>query len=187
MQRKMIAPAAGKILIAEPALNDFYFKQSVIMLADHNEDGSLGIIINKPMDIRLSKVIKGWGGFNPRLFFGGPVSTDSIFFIHRMGNRIPGAQKVTEGVFWGGDWNVVLELMLQNQITMHDIRIFMGYSGWSAHQLDSELTHDSWVVSTLTPHQLFYTRPSGMWSSLVRNLGSHYAIWANYPADPAMN
>ena len=82
MEKPRTKPKQGSILISEPSLRDFYFRQSVILLAEHNEDGSFGVIINKPIEARLKDIIKGFTGYNLPVYLGGPVKTDSIFFIH---------------------------------------------------------------------------------------------------------
>ncbi|MCD4737049.1 MAG: YqgE/AlgH family protein, partial [Bacteroidales bacterium] len=78
-------PTKGKILISEPFLTDYYFKRSVVLLAEHNEDGSFGLILNKPVNLEFNDILKNFPTFHGQMFLGGPVKTDSLFFIHTLG------------------------------------------------------------------------------------------------------
>jgi putative transcriptional regulator len=187
VDKELIIPAAGRILISKPSLDDFYFGKSVVLLAEHNEEGSFGVIVNKPMNAGLQDAIEGFRDFNPPLFFGGPVETDTMFFIHSLGLVVPGAQKIREGLYWGGDPDKIREMVILNQIKPGEIRFFLGYSGWSADQLDQEINRDSWIVSEARSERIFNTKPEEMWSSAMKSLGKDYAIWANLPSDPELN
>lgn len=185
--KKILKPMKGRLLISEPSLSDFYFKQSVVLLAEHNEDGSFGLIINKPINVKLFEVTKDFPHFDAQLFLGGPVKTDSIFFIHTLGEEIEGSLKIMNGLYWGGEISVIKELMMLQKITPDDIRFFVGYSGWAARQLDREMEENSWIVSKTKAEHIINMNPGKMWSQYIRSLGKEYAIWANFPADPSMN
>lgn len=183
-----IAPAAGKLLISEPFLKDFYFRRSVVMLADHTEEGSFGLILNKPIESRLNDVVKsGYPHFNPPLYLGGPVQTDSLFFVHRLGKLIEGSLPVQGGLYWGGHIDQIKEMIAKQRITESDIRFFVGYSGWSANQLNEEIKRNSWVVSETNMQQLMDVDDSTMWERALDSAGSEFREWKNYPTDPAMN
>lgn len=187
MLKKVLAPAAGRILVSEPTLDDFYFKRSIVLLADHNEEGSFGIILNKPMHVGLNEVVDGYRNFNPGVFFGGPVETDTLFFLHTIGRALPGAQKIANGLFLGGDIDMLKEMIILNQVKSSEIRFFLGYSGWSPSQLEMELEKKSWVVAESTAAEMIHSDPDNLWSTIMRNMGSKYAIWSNYPNDPGLN
>ncbi len=183
----LMPPAPGRILISEPFLQDFYFRRSVVLLAEHNEEGSFGIIINKQVDVRFNDIIKGFPRFNVPLYLGGPVQTSNLYFIHTLGNAIEGSQQLIDGLFWGGDLEQIKEMMTLDQLTPQSIRFFIGYSGWVSKQLDRELEENSWVVSSATTEQLITINPDNLWRDIVRTLGKDFAIWANYPPDPLLN
>ncbi len=107
-----IRPSKGKILISEPLLSDNYFKRSVVLLAEHNEEGSFGIILNKPMDNKFNEILKDFPDFGGPLYLGGPVSNSSLFFIHTLGDVIENSQEIMDGLYWGGDIESVKELIL---------------------------------------------------------------------------
>ncbi|NCC72778.1 MAG: YqgE/AlgH family protein [Sphingobacteriia bacterium] len=182
-----VKPAPGKILISEPFLYDYYFKRSVVLLAEHNNDGSFGVIINKPLLMSFEDVVKDFPDFSSKIFLGGPVSTNSLFFIHTLGELINNSLKVTGGIYWGGDLEQVKTMITLGQLNENNIRFFIGYSGWSPKQLDMELKRDSWLVSELSDDQILSINPDDMWKSALQQLGDKYSQWANFPSDPGMN
>ena len=175
------------LLISEPILSDFYFNRSVVLLADHNEEGSFGLIINKPTDLKLSDISDDFDGVNTRLYIGGPVKTDSIYFIHTRGDLVSGSARIMEGLYWGGQADELKELILKKKISEKEIRFFIGYSGWKAGQLIEEFESQSWITAGTTAQQVLHTEPNRMWRKMLISLGKEYAMWANYPADPTLN
>ncbi|HNY02963.1 MAG TPA: YqgE/AlgH family protein [Bacteroidales bacterium] len=186
MDRQRTKPKQGSILISEPSLRDFYFRQSVVLLAEHNEEGSFGVIVNKPIDARLKDIVSGFRDYDLPVFLGGPVKTDSIFFIHTR-TDIPESMPIMQGLFWGGDLDAVKNLLDASAIRDHEIRFFVGYSGWSPNQLDRELREKSWVLSQTSIPEIINDHPQTLWSNYLKNMGKDYAIWANFPADPTNN
>jgi len=182
-----INPSAGKVLISEPFLKDFYFRRSVVLLADHSEEGSFGLILNKPVETRLNDVLSEFPDFNPMIYLGGPVQTDALFFIHRLGSKIEGSLPVHGNISWGGNIAQVKDLIAAEKITEADIRFFVGYSGWSARQLESELEQNSWVVSDKNMEPLLNVDAGKMWEQALEKLGGDFRKWKNYPTDPIMN
>ncbi len=182
-----ISPAKGRILISEPFLLDYYFKRSVVLLAEHNDEGSFGIIMNKPVNAKLNEIVKDFPDFESQLFLGGPVKNDSLFFIHTLGDKIDNSMEIIRGLYWGGDLEQVKEMITLKMMDPNDIRFYIGYSGWAAKQLDGELKRNSWVVSGMTAPKLLNTNPSHLWDVSLKNLGVEYSYWTNFPADPAMN
>lgn len=187
MKPLKIEPLAGRILISVPFLQDFYFKKSVILLADHSSEGSFGLIINKPVDVKLSDISSEFEGFEAQVFLGGPVKTDSLFFIHTRPDLIDEGVPILEGLYWGGNIDTVRELIHNQQLNKDDIRFFVGYSGWSPKQLEQELESNSWVVSFTDIKQVIRSNPLDLWGQTLKKLGSEYKFWVNYPSDPILN
>lgn len=188
----IIAPEQGRILISEPFLNDFYFKRAIVLLAEHNMDGSFGLVLNKTTDLKLSDIITSKEivipkEFNANVYIGGPVKTDSLFFIHTRNDVISNSLKIMEGIYWGGDINELVRLMKKKALKPDEIRFYAGYSGWEPHQLDRELEEHSWVVAKTNASFLLKNDPEILWKKAVLNLGDEYAEWINYPIDPRMN
>lgn len=182
-----LQPAPGRLLISEPSLQDTFFRKAVVLIAEHNDEGSFGLIINKPVNVRLPEVVKDLKDFDVQLFLGGPVKTDSLFFIHTKGEKIEGSMKILKGIFWGGDLDQVREMMKNGEIGPNDIRFFIGYSGWTPNQLEQELEINSWIVVETTKKDIIGPDPENMWQNIIMSMGNEYQIWANFPPDPAMN
>lgn len=188
----IINPAQGRILVSEPFLKDFYFKRSIVLLAEHNDDGTFGLVLNKPTDIKLSEIINDESfkipeDFDNTVYLGGPVKTDSLFFIHTRNDLITNCIKIIEGLFWGGDINLVNHLIETKALTKNDIRFYIGYSGWEPKQLDHELEEHSWVVSNTSVDFILKNPPDMLWKKAVKLLGKEYSDWINYPIDPQLN
>ena len=182
-----VKPEPGKILISEPFMFDYYFKRSVILLAEHNKEGSFGVIINKPMSVNFNEVIKDFPNFHSKVYLGGPVKTDSLYFIHTLGDLIDNSMPIVEGLYWGGDLEQIKEMIVLNQVNEDNVRFYVGYSGWMPKQLDQELKRDSWVVSSINKQQMMETDPDILWKKSLLKLGEPYKMWVNYPSEPTMN
>ena len=128
----------GSVLLAEPFMFDSNFKRSAILLCEHNEEGSIGFILNKELDMQVDELIADFPSFDGKVFFGGPVQTDTIHYIHNVGNLLEDSVKVVPGVYWGGDFEKLKFLIQSDMIKPHNIRFFVGYSGWSDGQLGDE-------------------------------------------------
>ena len=182
-----IQPARGKILISEPLMGDFYFKRSVVLLAEHNEEGSFGLIMNKPLNAKFNEIVRDFPDFETNLFLGGPVQSNNLFFIHTLGNTIDDSHEIIKGLYWGGEIEQIKEMIKLGQIEPDNIRFYIGYSGWASEQLDGELKRNSWLVSQLRPSKLLNTRPEELWNLSLAALGGEYAHWTKFPADPSLN
>ena len=182
-----IEPGRGKILISEPFLLDYYFKRSVILLAEHNEEGSFGVIMNKPLDVKFNEVIKDFPEFNCQIYLGGPVENDSLFFIHTLGDKIESSMEIIDGIYWGGEMEAIKEMIVTKTLNPEHIRFYIGYSGWSPEQLDGELIKNSWVVSRVKKDYLLNTKPDLLWKSALEKLGGDYTLWPTFPDDPMNN
>ena len=182
-----LKPVKGQVLLSEPFMGDFYFGRSVILLAEHNAEGSFGLILNKSVTTKLSDALKDFANLDIPMFLGGPVDANRLFFIHTLGERIESSIPLMEGLYWGGSMESVQEMASLNLLNKDNIRFFLGYSGWGAHQLEDELARNSWAVTRIKPLQIFQTKPRMLWNLLTRQLGAEYQLWHKFPADPTMN
>ncbi|RNC86501.1 MAG: YqgE/AlgH family protein [Winogradskyella sp.] len=184
----MEKPEKGSLLIAEPSIiGDLSFNRAVILLADHNQLGSVGFILNKKLDFNLKDLIEGTDSDLP-IFNGGPVEQDNLYFIHKSPELIPNSVEISEGIFWGGDFSTVLELINTQRITSRDIKFFLGYSGWEENQLVSELKSQAWLVSENTlKNNIISKSSSEFWKEKMLELGGEYLIWSNAPENPSYN
>ncbi|MPM09444.1 hypothetical protein SDC9_55761 [bioreactor metagenome] len=182
-----VAPATGRVLISEPLLQDFYFRRSAVLLVDHDEDGSFGVIVNKPIKTNISEIMPDLGGFDAPLYIGGPVDPKSVFFIHSYGDIIEGSVPISDGLFWGGSISSAVEIIKSGIVSPDLIRFFLGYSGWEANQLEEELKKNAWAVTVPKLNELILMKPEQVWSGLVNQLGEKYNFWTHLPADPQFN
>lgn len=181
-----VAPEKGKILIAEPFLHGSYFNRSIVYLVEHNNNGSVGFILNKPVDFQINEFHKEFPNYTDNIYIGGPVNIESLFFIHKLGNKIRGSIQIVDGLWWGGDFDDLKKLMNEGKINNSQIRFFLGYSGWDKSQLNEELKEDSWIVSDITPN-LVINGSNELWHDMVKSLGGKYRLWENFPENPGMN
>lgn len=182
-----LKPKAGRLLISEPFMGDYYFGRSVVLLIEHNEEGSFGVVLNKLIEAPLNDVLKGLPPFESKIYLGGPVDTTSTFYIHSLGNKVEGSLEIGNGLYWGGDIELIKEMILLNQLNSSNIRFFIGYSGWEANQLESELKSNSWIISTEADKSILNIPIQEMWKSSLQNMGPMYNYWSKLPIDPNMN
>jgi putative transcriptional regulator len=182
-----LAPQRGRILVAEPFLNDSYFKRSVVLLTEHTTEGTVGFVLNKPVEISVADILDGFPDFGANVTLGGPVQTNTVHYLHTLGELIPNSVEVVQGVFWGGDFDAVKNLILAGRIGIRDIRFFIGYSGWRAKQLEEELEQNAWVVTDINPSHIMQVLDQNSWQKVLESLGSKYRIWINTPENPGLN
>ncbi len=180
-------PDKGKILISEPFLPDTFFNRSIVYLTDHNPKGSVGFILNKKLDLKVSDALTDFDGWDENLNMGGPVAPDTLHYLHNMGETIPGSLPVAGNIWWGGDIDTIRKLIREKKINQSQIRFFLGYSGWSEGQLERELKEDSWVIATVKSTIIMDNRGEDTWKRVLRSLKNKYRIWADFPDSPDMN
>jgi putative transcriptional regulator len=158
--RNKIKPERGRLLISEPFLPDPN-ERTVVLLCEHNEDGSFGFILNKPSFVKVSEVVEDLKEFEHEAFVGGPVQQDTLHFLHRS-HSIDEGNKIYNEITWGGNFEKVILLAETKQLNPAEIRFFLGYSGWSAGQLEEELNQDSWIVCDYITEELLF-ETEGHW------------------------
>lgn len=180
-------PDKGNVLVAEPFMQDEYFKRSVVYICDNNSDGTVGFILNEPLDLRLSEVIREELSFDAQLYLGGPVEAESLFFIHQCAD-LKDSLEVSEGIFWSGDFEMLKELILLGKIAPHELRFFLGYSGWDKKQLKDELKNESWLIGKIQKETLFDTNDSSnLWKNILKQMGKEQALLSTFPDNPNLN
>jgi len=182
-----ILPQKGRILIAEPFLPGDYFSRSVIFLVAYSDKGAVGFILNKKIDFSLQDVFIDFPDFDAQVFLGGPVSADSIFYIHKLGDQLPGSIKVLGDLYWGGDFETLKNQITRGLINPLDIHFFLGYSGWDAGQLEDEIKEDSWLVTDVEEEVILRDSNEFSWTDFVKKAGNRYTIWENFPENPTLN
>lgn len=183
----MIDLAPGVILIADPFLKDPNFKRTVIVICEHQQQGSFGFVLNKLYEQQLGDLVSGIEYSEFPVYFGGPVQQDTIHFLHKRPDIIPDGSEISDGIYWGGDFSVVVDLIKTYQLNNDDIRFFLGYSGWGEGQLKEEMGLKSWITSTVSPELIFPGYAEETWKEALKKLGGEYEQMTNYPIDPQLN
>jgi putative transcriptional regulator len=183
----MIDITPGVLLIADPFLKDPNFMRSVVLICDHNEDGSLGFVINKSFGQPVSNLLSNLEFCDFPVFYGGPVQRDTVHFIHHCPHLVEGGIQVGRNMYWGGDFNMAVNGIAQGIITREMLRFYIGYSGWGQGQLEEELKTKSWITSLATLPLVFHNHTTEVWKDALKQLGGEYEIMVNYPSDPQLN
>lgn len=188
IQSNTYAPKPGELLLSEPTMNDLHFGRAAVLLIDHSdEEGTFGLIMNKPLKMRLNELVDNFSDFDAPVFWGGPVADNKIFFMHTLGDLVPDSCKIMDGLYWGGDAEELNTLIEQGIADKGNVRFFLGYSGWEAGQLVGELERNSWVVCKSSSKTLFTTPPDQLWNTLVKRMGGKYGMWSRFPKNPEEN
>ena len=178
----------GQLLLSEPFMLDENFRRTVVLICEHTEEnGTVGLILNKPINLRLNDVVEGFPPFDGKVFLGGPVGTDTLQFLHRMGDEIEDSLQIAEDLYWGGNFEQVKLLMELGEIETDKIRFFLGYSGWSPDQLLQELKVNSWILSPAKSDHIFRVNYENLWKEVMVEMGGIYNTMASYPENPTLN
>lgn len=181
-----LTPQKGRLIISEPFLQGNYFSRSTVLLVDYSANGAVGFILNKPFEAGIKELFATFPNYNSEVYMGGPVSVDNLFYIHTLGDKIEGSLHVKDELYWGGDFEQLKTLIADGLADASNVKLFVGYSGWSAGQLDSEIADNSWLVAE-TDMKMVMKSNQNFWLESVKNAGGHYKTWKNFPEDPNSN
>ncbi len=182
-----VNPAKGKVLLSEPFLEDPYFKRAAILLCEHNEEGSFGFVLNNYIDMSLDQIMQGLPDMDTRVSVGGPVKNSSLYYMHTIGSSILNSKEITDGIYLGGDFSLLKQRIHDGSIENNQIRFFVGYSGWSANQLNEELEQNSWFITDAHKALVMDTNSSDLWGDFLKKMGPEFARVSKLPKDPNMN
>ena len=186
--KNKLAPEKGRLLISEPYLPDPNFQRSVVLLCEHNEEGSFGFVLNRPANLQLREVMELDDEFDAGVFVGGPVQQDTLHFLHTIGEKLEGSASVLDGLYWGGDFDQLSLMLGSDKSLANECRFFIGYSGWGAGQLEEEIEENSWIVAPgLKASDLLHTPPDDLWQLILKKMGGRFEMFSRYPADPRLN
>jgi len=186
--KQVLTPRKGCFLVSEPFLPDPNFERTVILLCEHNEEGSVGFVLNKPSILKFDEAVEDVHNFNVQLFIGGPVQQDTLHFIHRAGHLLEGSIRIEDNIFWGGNYEQLITMINSGTLNKNDFKFFLGYSGWAPGQLEEELRQKSWIIyDKATEDKVFDVSSKLLWKEILKNMGGKFKVFANYPVDPRMN
>lgn len=177
----------GKILISDPFLQGPVFERAVILMVDHTPEGSMGFIINQPTEIRLGQAIEAVQECDFPIYYGGPVDDNMLFFIHTLGDKITKSVEIGEGLYWGGDFEEIIDLIKDDKISQDEIKFFIGYSGWGEQQIESEFEKDSWLVGEFHMSYLFKPQTKDLWNKCLNRTDSDLSLFTKFAHTPSLN
>lgn len=182
-------PRKGSLLISAPFLRDYHFARSVVLMIEHNDEGSMGIVLNKNFSnlVSLNEVIPEFASLPPiPLYKGGPISNDTLFYLHTFAD-LTDALPLGKGLYLNGDFEKMKKYILSGGYTHGFVRFFMGYAGWQKGQLEQEIESNTWMVSNDSHVDLLNMYLRDLWQETLYELGGKYAVWSRYPKYPIMN
>ncbi|MBK6542581.1 MAG: YqgE/AlgH family protein [Flavobacteriales bacterium] len=185
--QSQVGPGRGRLLVSEPYLPDPYFRRTVVLLCEHNHEGSFGFVLNRFLEMDIGDLMENMPPIRTRISIGGPVQSGNLYYLHTFGARVEGSLEVVDGVHMGGDFEQLRSLLATDPKLARHVRFFVGYSGWGEKQLDKELNERSWLVGRADKRHVMNTTLKDLWGDTLRSMGKAYAPLANFPDDPALN
>ncbi len=187
VRKKFVTPETGKLLVAEPFQKESFFKRAVVLICQHDQKGTVGLIINKITDLMINDAIEDFPQFEAAVYFGGPEKTDNIFYVHTYGEEIEGSVKIADGIYWGGNFELLKVLIESNKIDLNRIRFIAGYCGWLPEEFNKDLKENLWWVSEANKKIIFEDNADDTWGHALSDMGNQYAIMSHFSEDPNSN
>lgn len=182
-------PRQGSLLVSAPFIKDYHFARSVVLVVEHNDEGSMGIVINKNFSnlMTLNELVPELASIPPiPLYKGGPVGRDTLFYLHTF-SYLKDALPLGNGLYVNGDFEQMKRYILAGGETQGMVRFFMGYAGWQRGQLTQEIEANTWMVSNDSQVDLLNMYLRDLWKESLCDMGGKYAVWSRYPKYPIMN
>ncbi len=175
----------GDLLIAEPYMKDPAFKRTVTLLCEHEKDGSIGLVLNRPSIFKVNEMIPNFPHFEAAVYYGGPVGMDRLNYLHAYGDLLEGSLKVTENIYWNGNFDQLKSLVKARRVMPQNIKFFAGYAGWGDGQLAEEMQENSWIICKDYPE--IFKMSEYMWQEVLIKMGGKNKLIAQLPEDPNLN
>jgi putative transcriptional regulator len=177
----------GKLLLAEPFLDDPYFRRTVILLTEHQTWGTMGFILNRPLEaVRVHQFVS-LPEVDVPLYYGGPVATNTLHYIHTAGELVDDSILIAPNLWWGGNFEQLKLLLTAKLLPWDEIRFFVGYSGWDAGQLKGEFDEKTWIVAEMDKNYLHQFPAEALWSSVLKQQNDALAVIADMPEENRFN
>lgn len=180
-------PRSGVLLISDPFLKEEFFRRSVVLVCEHDKNGTFGFVLNHYLEEDLHQLDNQFPDIQARVSIGGPVDTTNLFYIHSFSD-IEHSFEILEGLYFGGDYEQIQTHLNTEESARHQIRFFIGYSGWAAGQLKEELSENGWIVAdNITMNDILNTADDEFWKHCMEKQGERFKIIANFPINPEKN
>jgi putative transcriptional regulator len=176
----------GKLIVASPALLDPNFDRTVVLIAEHGEEGAMGIVLNRASEIEVAEAAPALADVvepGERVHTGGPVQPTAVMIVAEFDDTEHAATLVLDRVGFvtaDADFDTL-------GADVSRVRVFAGMAGWGPGQLEAELERDDWIVEPATPDDVFDMDADGLWSAVLERKGGQYALVARMPTDPSLN
>ena len=175
----------GQLLVAGPSLLDPNFHRTVVLVAEHNEEGAMGVVLNRESELEVEEAAPALTDLVPPgalVHAGGPVQPTAVMIVAEFEDTAHAATIVVDGVGFvaaDADFDTLGDEVIR-------VRVFAGLAGWGPGQLETELERDDWIVEPATANDIF-APPDALWSSVLERKGGQYALVARMPDDPSLN
>lgn len=174
----------GKLIVSSPSLIDPNFRKTVVLIAHHDEEGALGLVLSRPSDVAAVEavpVLDGLPGAEDPVFVGGPVQPEAFMVLAEFEDVDEAAAPIIDGLgFVPADAE-------PGDLAIKRLRLFAGYSGWGSGQLEDELAEDSWIVVDAAAEDAFADDPDVLWRTVLQRKGGAFSLMENMPFDPGLN
>ena len=178
----------GCVLLSDPFTQDSYFSRSAVLLCRHNKKETFGFVLTNYIEIDLHKLDENLPEIITKISFGGPVEKDNLFYIHTFGKEIEGAEKIIDTLYFGGDYEMLFELIKAEPKRINEVRFFIGYAGWDFEQLNNEMKDHSWIaVTNISGKEILSTSSDHFWKDCMTKQGSKFEMISNFPLNPNEN
>ena len=178
---------AGHLLLSEPFNPEPTFRRSVVLISQHDKRGSIGFILNKPTHLRIHEALEDFPEFDALVYWGGSINYESVFYVHKLGEKLPGSVEIIKGVYWGGDYKTLKLLVDNGEVDPEDIRFVAGYSAWNPEKLELEINQENWWVTEADKKKIFEEKHDEVWGNILKEMGHVYGVMNNFPEDPGIN
>ena len=177
----------GKIIIANPFLQGPIFERSVVFMIEHNNEGAIGFILNQPTGITVGQAFSRIKDCEFPVYYGGPVDDDILYYIHSLGEKATKSVKVSDNLYWGGDFDDICDLIEKGEVSSDQIKFFIGYSGWSDLQLEREFEKDSWIICDCKKGYIFNDQDKSLWNKCLESKKNKISIYSKFAHTPSLN
>jgi len=184
IKQQNIDLSKGILLVSSPFSEDGLFQKSVVLLVEHDENGSLGFILNKQTDFKVEEVVSEIESFEAPVLMGGPVSPTNLFFIHRK-STIPKSYHIIGNTYWMGDFEALITQINAHLISPDSIRFFFGYSGWTKGQLEAEVKNNFWLLASSRKYDIW--NDNNLWETILKDMGIDGNLLKTIPENPSLN
>ena len=177
----------GSILISDPFSEDIYFGRSVVLICEHNDEGTFGFVLNNYIDLDLHQLDCSFPDIQAKISFGGPVSKENLYYIHSFPD-ITDSLQIRNDLYYGGDFEEINNKVNSTVNPNQFIRFFIGYSGWSVGQLKEEIENQSWITANnIESNLILDSEVEDLWKVSLEKQGEKFKLMTKFPRNPMDN